>query len=198
MNLDVNTPRGQETLAHERRCAAIFEAHYPGWQYVNTPKDGPGRADALLMNAGAVRAVAEQKSRTCSLQTFRTAFRNEWLVTYSKLVAVRDVAVGLGVPAFGMLYLVPDDVLLMIRMCDWRGAWLPTFRIDRTTTQATVNGGQATRENAYIDMTTARELRDPSVTPAPEPTPAPSAVLADCTDWLADYNRVEADAWGTA
>jgi hypothetical protein len=132
-----------------------------------------------------VVAVVEQKSRfDVTLEDFRTAYRNTWLVTHEKLVAARAYAAEYHVPLYGFLWIVKDKTLLIQRITDRAGAWVARFDVRKTKTQATVNGGTAVRDNAYIDMDGCRTLVD-----------APAVVD---TDWLADYDRAGPAQWGAA
>lgn len=155
MTLDVNSPRGQATLAQEDAAAALLKDR-TGIEYMRTPKLGPAGVDAVLMKGGDIVGVAEMKCRVTTRVALERTFHNEWLVTYDKVRKVSDAARLLGVPGVGLLFLVPDRELLVVRLCDDDGQYALPMRIDRTETQATVNGGKAKRVNAYIDVSGAR------------------------------------------
>ena len=164
MGLDINTPRGQKSLEYERRCAEIWLSCNPGWQYINTPKDSDSPVDAVLVDPTlTVRALVEQKSRDMSRAQLAD-FKEEWLVTLDKLIRASGVSRQLRVPLVGFLYLIPDDCLLTKPLSDAGGLFVAKFRCDRTSTQATINGGEAVRANAYIDMSGAKEF-SPILTP---------------------------------
>ena len=153
--LDVNTPRGQQTLQDEDRAASIFMGHYRkrGLIYCRTPKAGAAKVDAVIADQSAVRGVVETKCRyKCKLDTFRNKWGNEWLVTFDKLEGGKNAADLLQVPFYGFLYIVDDDALLVKKIYDPLIGWVATFRVERTVTQATCNGGDAIRANAYIKM----------------------------------------------
>jgi hypothetical protein len=170
-DLDINTVRGQISLEQERRAAAIFEQNYPSLTYIGTQKDGTAAVDAVVLRERLenplesevkiteVFYVAEAKCRDMSLRTLTGPFHNEWLVTASKLERGRIVALLLRVPLIGCLYLNDDDLLLLQHLADARGQWVCQFRVDKTLTQATINGGEALRDNAFINMTGAVHLR---------------------------------------
>jgi len=54
--------------------------------------------------------------------------------------------------------LVEDDLLLVQKIVDKDGNVVGNIRLEKTTTQATVNGGIATRTNAFIDMSKAIQI----------------------------------------
>lgn len=159
--LDVLTPRGQESLEHERACAALYMAANPGIRYVGTPKDGSACVDAVLDRGGVIIGVVEQKSRVMTMLDF-ARYDFSWLVTFDKLVAGREVAVKFGVPLVGFLYLVPDAVLLAQRLTNPDGTFAVRLRVEHTETQRTINGGSIIRANAYIDMRQARRYARPA------------------------------------
>ena len=62
------------------------------------------------------------------------------------------------IPALGFLYSIPDDVILMWQITDREGNYKFDFRVEKTITQATINGGQIERENAYLPIDKAQTL----------------------------------------
>ena len=185
MNLDVNTPRGQETLRDEERAVQIFERNFEGWTYRHTNKSGDAKANAFLFDANDVmRRVVETKCRyDLSLSKFQneSPFDNEWLLTAQKLRDLCECAKLLRCPAVGFLYLVQDDCLLIVRLCNDNGELLPNVRYANTRTQKTCNGGSTVRENAFIDMSAAKPYYRPTLT-SPQCTNA---------EWIAAYEREE-------
>jgi len=160
MGLDVTTPRGLESVAQEVRLLKAVEAQYPV-RVIPTPKDGAATVDGVLVIGDTLAGVFESKCRNMTLRTLREDFGNEWLVTHDKLLGAAQAARLLGVPLFGFVYLVPDDVGLAIRLANAEGFLIPRIRVITTETQATINGGTARRRNAYVKMDTAVEFRVP-------------------------------------
>jgi hypothetical protein len=157
--LDVNSPKGQESLEHELRAVELWQHHYSDFTYVHTPKNGSALVDAVIVdNDTNVVAVVEQKSRNMSLEQLQN-WNMEWLVTFAKIEAGRTTAHALGVPFVGFLYLIPDDLLITKQLANNKGEWTCSFRKDFTETQETINGGKIVRENAYIDLTEAKHIR---------------------------------------
>jgi len=157
--LDVNSPKGQESLEHELRAVELWQHHYSDFTYVHTPKSGSALVDAVIVdNDTNVVAVVEQKSRNMSLKQLQK-WDMEWLVTFAKIEAGRTTAHALGVPFVGFLYLIPDDLLITKQLANNKGEWTCSFRKDFTETQETINGGKIVRENAYIDLTEAKHIR---------------------------------------
>lgn len=163
MGLDILTPRGQQTVRDEEEAAAVWELANPAFKYCRTPKDMPSAVDAVIVGRnGLVMGVVESKCRYgVTEESFKAAFRNEWLVTMEKLVKGANLARALCVPYYGFLYLVDSRTLLTQKIADSAGQFCVPFRCDNTATRKTVNGGEATRANAYIDMTECRVFRAP-------------------------------------
>jgi hypothetical protein len=156
--LDVNTPKGQQSLQHELRAVELWNYHYPQFTYVHTPKDGSALVDAVICdNEANVCAVVEQKSRNMTLEQLQK-WDNEWLITFDKIEAGRYVGNALGVAYIGFLYLIPDDLLIIQQISDGQGKWTCDYRLDTTETQETINGGLVTRLNAYINLDNAQHL----------------------------------------
>lgn len=127
----------------------------PGISVIQTPKHLPADVDGVIVKGGEAIAVYEAKCRDMTRQQL-AKFGNEWLLTFDKLQKGADIARSLCVPLIGYLYLVPDHVVLSVRLADRCGQFLPRMRLERTETQECCNGGQIVRTNAYIDVSVAR------------------------------------------
>lgn len=155
--LDINTERGAIAAYDQTVAAAI--AFKPPLQFFQFPNDGPAKADGFFGEAGFVKGICEIKSRDCSLAGFRSAFNNEWLLTYQKLLDLSDLSTMLNVPGWGVLYLNRDNLVLTAKLTGETGRICCHFRTEQTETKATCNGGKAVRVNAYIDMRNAYVLK---------------------------------------
>jgi hypothetical protein len=156
MALDINTPRGQQTLIDETKAVAIFESHHPRCLYANTPKKEAGDVDAVVvhLDEGDVKCVVETKCRyDVTLAQFHDEYSGKWLVTFDKILKGMKLAEALRVPLYGFLYIVKDKALLMRRLWSPAKGLEAHMEIRKTKTQATVNGGEAVRDNAFLDMT---------------------------------------------
>ncbi len=160
--LDILSKRGQQTVADLNVMVAMWHRHNPGWMYIKTPEDSDSPIDAVLVDQeGVIRGAVETKCRYgITFDGFKGTFKNEWLITMSKVIAAADVAKGLRVPLVGFLYLVLDGTLLVQRITDSSGNFTAAFRCETTQTQATCNGGVAVRANAYINMSQSKKHRD--------------------------------------
>lgn len=165
MSLDINTERGQATLADEMRLAYLFETH-AHQRYIHTPKNLACCVDALIVDdethpgMPVITAVAESKCRyDLTLAKLLKEFRGEWLVTFAKLTIAQHLADSIAVPLYGFLYLVDENVLLTKCLYLPTRGWITKFRVEQTETKATCNGGAAIRANAYIDMRDATVIR---------------------------------------
>lgn len=158
MGLDIHSEKGRATLAQELRAVEIIQSVWPSCEYYHTAKEGSASIDAIIIRPPVVHAVAETKCREMPLHTLQHQFNNEWLVTSDKIDRGKAVAELLQVEFWGFLYLVPDDIVLRVKI--WTPArWLIKIRREHTETQRTVNGGVATRLNAFLDMSSADILR---------------------------------------
>jgi hypothetical protein len=148
--LDIDTTKGQQSKVWEQRCMDIVCAH-TDLQWSKTVE--PCSVDGILTDRRRqVRYVVEQKSRQMTQRHLITAFSNEWLMTAGKLQHLQTAARVLNAAAVGVLYLVPDDTVLVIRLANADGQLVATIRYAETETQATINGGRIVRANAFIAM----------------------------------------------
>lgn len=157
MGLDINTPKGHESQMWEEQCMTLLKWH-TRLRFSKTHE--PCEIDGILTDTRQrLRYVVEQKSRQMTYAQLFGSFQGEWLLTATKLTTLREAARLLHAPAIGVLYLVPDETVMVIRLSDATGVITAPIRYDRTTTPATINGGTAVRENAYIDMRDATVYR---------------------------------------
>jgi hypothetical protein len=157
--LDILSKKGQKTLEQERQAIEIWHSHVPDWVYNETPKDSPSPVDAIITNGGCCRAVVETKCRDMSEDMFSNTFDKKWLVTFDKILKAKDIADSLQIPFLGFLYLTKSNCLIWQKLWTPNKGWLIEIDVRKTKTQATVNGGEIYRDNAYIDMKDATVWR---------------------------------------
>lgn len=167
--MDINTPRGQRSLEEERKAIARFSAAFPQYEWVSTPKGKPALLDGLFYThkEGAVNgrtervlaAVVEVKARWQTRDGFREEFHDEWLISEDKLTHGQRASELLGVPFVGFLWCVPDAHLCVVPFTDSKGKFKFPFEVKQTRTQETINGGEAIRRNAFINLKNAKEVK---------------------------------------
>ena len=136
-----------------------FLERYPGYDFVYTPKDQPADIDGFIVKDGTLVSGVEVKCRMMSYHDLMNKFKAEWLITNDKISRGVAICQSLGVDFRGFLYLVPEEILLIVRMWNCKtGEWVG-MRLEETRTQATVNGGSAVRLNAYVDVSHATVFR---------------------------------------
>jgi hypothetical protein len=158
MSMDILTEKGKVSVNDEMMAKTIFEGNYPGYQYIDTPKEKPAAFDAVIVKDNTIVGIVETKCRRdMDYEKFKDSYKSQWLVTYKKIRDCCDAADLLSVPFVGFLYIQPSNVLLMKSIYE-NGKFKQSFSVDQTRTQATTNGGSIVRDNAYIDMTNAKAL----------------------------------------
>lgn len=162
MKMDIQSPKGQVTLAQERMVIAGFHKIFPNFLYAETDKDCDAVNDGVILNrkTNTIVAVCETKCRGASIEQLANDWKWEWLITHKKIERNAFLAREMRVFFTGILYLAHSNLLLMKQLYDGRtDKWLATYRTAKTTTRRNVNGGSATRENAFIDMRDANQFK---------------------------------------
>ena len=153
--MDILTPRGQSWKNYAEEAVWVFESQY-GEEFGIALTDWrkPVSYDGCIVRkkTKTICAALEIKCRSMTLGKLVHEYRGEWLVTLEKLKEGQKAAANLGVPFFGLLYLVPERRLLIRRLTDGAGRLIHVKRTEETVTKATCNGGEARRMNAFIDM----------------------------------------------
>ena len=156
--MDILTPKGQETLAQERGAISLFLRSFPGFEFIETPKDTPADIDGFITKNGTIISGVEIKCRNMTVDELASKYRHQWLVTADKLDRGVSVCERLGTDFRGFLYLVPDKMLFIVPIFSYKDGWLIEPEYEITKTQATVNGGHAERLNAYVDVSGAKVI----------------------------------------
>lgn len=133
----------------------IFLGKYPSYDFIETPKDEPADIDGFIIRNGTLVSGVEVKCRMMTLEDLRGKYDNQWLITYDKIERGISVCRSLGVDFRGFLFLVPEQILLIVRIWDFKTGETVGMELEETRTQATVNGGSIVRLNAYVDVSHA-------------------------------------------
>ena len=153
--MDIKTEKGKQSLVYEVKMLNTIREKYR-IDIIETDKESPALCDGFMVRNGIITGVFESKCRNATVQDFEKW--GSWLVTYEKIDGLAWMSNKLCVPAIGFLYCIPNDAILMWRITDNEGNYRFEFRVEKTITQATINGGQAERENAYLPINQARIL----------------------------------------
>lgn len=157
--LDINTERGKIAAADQIVAAEmVFRNSENSW-FVHTKTNDAAVIDGFVIKDGFAVAIAEIKSRDNTLEEMMGEFNGEWLLTYQKLLGIQTISRLMLIPAFGFVYLKPSACVLAIRLTDANGLIVCSHHEKRTQTQATCNGGTATRLNSFIDVRNAKIFR---------------------------------------
>jgi hypothetical protein len=158
--MDINSPRGQKTLEQVTDAINIWRRNLPTIEYIHTSPKLPADVDGLLVMNGRLAGIVEIKCRvSMTFREFENRHDSEWLVTFDKVARCMRVADALQAAFVGFLYFPRDKILLYKSIYDPVTKIVTPMRIKTSRTQATVNGGEIDRSNAYIDMREARRLQ---------------------------------------
>lgn len=157
--MDILTPKGQITRQQEAKALSIFLERFPSYEFVETPKDKPADIDGFIHKDCVLLSGVEVKCRMMSYHDLMNKFDGKWLITYDKIERGISLCRSLGVDFRGFLYLVPEKILLIVRIWDFKTGETVGMELEETRTQATVNGGSIVRLNAYVDVSHATVFR---------------------------------------
>jgi hypothetical protein len=149
MGLDCITPKGRGYIAAQSDCLKRLEELW-GIQAISTANDGSVAIDAILADKGVICGVAEVKSREMDLAKLQEY--GSYLITFEKVVRLREISASLGVPGLIVVSLLKDKSIVFWKICDKAGHFLVSIETKVSSTQSTCNGGQAHRYNAYLSL----------------------------------------------
>lgn len=156
--MDILTPKGMETREQEKAAIKLFLESFRGFDFIETPKDLPAALDGFIVRNGELVYGVEVKCRNMTSEDLREKFENRWLVTADKIDRCVNICEELCIGFRGFLYLVPEKMLLIVPIWDYGKGYIADIEYEATETQATVNGGVAIRQNAYIDVSAAKVM----------------------------------------
>lgn len=148
--MDATTENGLRAIADGNVGLARI-----GRPYVVTHQSRPADIDGFFLEGSIVIACFEVKTRYMSEEVLRGQFGNKWLISMDKVEKGAAVAKAVCAPFIGVLVLPPSAMTLSVQIANWRGEIVAKMKTEVTETQATCNGGKASRLNAFIDMTEA-------------------------------------------
>lgn len=147
MGLDINTPKGRESLKLEMK---MLEYISDCWdvEIIETNKEKTSCCDGFLVKNNTIIGLFEDKCRKLTINELEDY--GSWLITHQKLIDCKTISELLKVPFFGFLYLVKSNVVMFWKITDSKGEYCFAFDNMPTTTQKTINGGQIIRDNAFL------------------------------------------------
>lgn len=156
MSLDILTPKGREAAEDQVRAINIILAQKKDTQFIHTALDDKAAIDGFFVKGGEIRAAAEVKCRyDMTYEELMGKRKGEWLITYQKIVEMKSICRLLSIPGYGVLYLVKSHLVLVKQLVEADGSELHGISYLKTPTQRTINGGEANRLNAFVQMKTA-------------------------------------------
>lgn len=153
MSLDCLTPKGIQAIEDVRRGLELVK-----YDYVETSQSTDADIDGFFVRGKEITGVFEAKARyKMNQHLLETKFKNEWILTYSKLVKGSQISKALRTPFCGVLYMVDERKVMVIKITDEKGNIIVPVRVLVTPTKETVNEDERVeRTNAYIKMDTAK------------------------------------------
>ena len=152
--MDCKTPEGKKFMTHASDAVEIFNRNaLNGTKFVYTHPDAPATLDGIIVTKGIVNGVVEIKSRQNTFEEICN-FENHsgWLISANKILAGKKASEYFSCPFYGFLYCIPDKELYIIRIFNADTSNACPYEIKETKTQATCNGGDAERQNAYVKL----------------------------------------------
>lgn len=153
--LDCNTTKGKIYISHQMECIDRLSKAW-GVSLFATQEDKAADVDSIAIKNNRISAVMDIKSREMDLDQLKRF--GSYLVTFDKLLKIRNVATALTVPGLLVVYLVKDKKVVYWTISDRDGHMLPRMESRVSATQATCNGGEANRYNAYLSLEDMKTL----------------------------------------
>ncbi len=156
--LDCESPLGIEYMKHQ--YAAMTRLNKLGYLCIAT-KNPDDKTDIFIAKKGVdghlrMYGMAEIKSRaTAGGQMLTIEYLKQhggYLITNDKLSVGQQLSFMMNIPFFVIVNLIYENKLLVWKITDDKGNFLDQFPRKRTKTRATVNGGEANRLNAFLQI----------------------------------------------
>jgi hypothetical protein len=135
--------------ADNESLMAAFHHHFPN-QTLKQARGEFAPTDGVILMGDKIIGVYEAKARLLTLNKLQTDYKNEWLLSETKLQAGCDAARALGCPFIGIIYLRPENALIRVKV--WDEVFSRRIRYDNEETDAGAKGGTKVTRNAYINL----------------------------------------------
>lgn len=142
MPLDLDTPRGRESLKHNAAALRIFKKHYPEVDVAEFPINRL-YFDAVMLESDKVTGIVEIKARGATLEKLRRW--GTWWIERKKLNLCADFARESNTPFWGFCYLTQDKVLLTKKLYIPAKGWTCRIRNSYENTQTSCNNTKLRR-----------------------------------------------------
>lgn len=147
--LDCNTTNGRKYIREQASCIQRLESVW-NVNIAQTPLTESADIDGVICRNGIVHGVLEIKCRNMGEQTLRRF--GSYLVTEEKIAKLARIGTALCVPSVLAVSLLEDGKIAYWRISNPDGSMAIDYTPERTATQATCNGGEAVRVNAYLGL----------------------------------------------
>lgn len=159
--LNVLTQKGRE--AEENSRAAILKLSTPEVRFAWFPQTNFYPIDGFRIEGHEVTGIFEGKSRNASYENGAIIYQRrryeDYLITANKLDQGIEIAKQMRADFFLFVLLELSNHILVFTIWDEGKQKAISFKRARTKTQAGVNGGEAIRENAYIEIKEAKVVK---------------------------------------
>lgn len=162
MVMAIETDRGQASLEHEKVLISSLESFYRSQgknrTFPKTRRDKYAAIDGMIVEDGVVVGIYESKCRFFNKAALHYQFNDEYLIGNDKIVSGLKMSKDFYVPFYALIYLVYEPVIFIHQISDDSGNAIVEMEVKKTKTQASMNGGVAYRENAFIPIKSALEF----------------------------------------
>jgi hypothetical protein len=155
--MDINTPKGQQTLKEEQFMLSKFEIIWK-CDAIQTNKNKGAACDGIFLRKKEIKGVFESKCRHLTVDQLEDY--GSWLISFEKIEKGRLLSKLLQVPYYGLLYLVDDNVIMYWEITDDDGNYVFKFETETRETQYCVNGGSKIDKVALLPIKNGKYLRN--------------------------------------
>jgi len=122
--LNCQKPAGLEALRQNRIALKAIERQ-TGFEFLGISNDEPSRIDGFIHDPakGVIVGSYEVKTRNYSKAKLETTYKNEWMISWSKIQAALDITRHTKLPFYGILHLEPDNLVMMLEIFNSNGTW---------------------------------------------------------------------------
>lgn len=155
--LDVRTEKGRraEMLARQ----AILKLQKPGQVFAWYPESNYYPVDGFIVQGNDITALFECKAREMSYSdgklTYKGRAYDSIILSESKIINGTKMAKEMCLDFYLVAYMALSNHCLIFKLYDHRQGKVIDYEAKIISTQATVNGGEARRSNAFLKVCNA-------------------------------------------
>lgn len=158
--MDALSEKGLQVRTEVEEVISRLEAAWKA-KFIQWKNSDPISFDGFIVEDGEIGGIFEFKSRNVSFKDDKIEYKGKWydtvILSQSKIDECVEFSQKYRVPFVFVFYAQKSASVHVIQITNSKGDYLFPYKTEKTKTQATINGGRATRLNAFLPLDKSKQ-----------------------------------------